>query len=139
VSFANTFVAVLLRSPAHRFLSGSTDLIRYVGARSGRTFTTPTQYVLDRDDLIIMVGRPETKSWWRNFVTPHNIDVLVRGRWISMVGEVVDGVAQPEHAARLVDIYVAHSPRAVRTLGGGVRVEQVRGAVFVVCRRPRST
>ena len=138
MSVANAAVAVLLRSPLHRVMSGSTDLIRYTGTRSGRTFVTPTQYVLDGDELIIMAGRPETKSWWRNFVTPHDMDVLLGGKWMAMVGEAVVGGDQPEYAARLLDAYLARYPRAARTLAGEAHAEQARRAVFVVC-RPRSS
>ncbi|HEX4983148.1 MAG TPA: nitroreductase/quinone reductase family protein [Ilumatobacteraceae bacterium] len=138
MSFANSAVVVLLRSPLHRVMSGSTDLIRYTGTRSGRIFVTPTQYVVDGDDLIIMAGRPETKSWWRNFVTLRDVDVLLRGKWVAMIGEAVLGVDQPEYAARLLDTYLARYPRAARSLGGDARAEQARRAVFVVC-RPRSS
>ena len=139
VKVANAAVAALLRSPLHRVMSASTDLIRYTGTRSGRSVVTPTQYVLDGDDLIIMAGRPETKSWWKNFVTPRDVDVLLCGKWVAMVGEAVVGADQPEHAARLLDTYLARSPRAARTLAGGTRAEQARRAVFVVCRPQSST
>jgi len=33
MAFANTIVLGLLRSPLHRIMSGSTDLIRYTGQR----------------------------------------------------------------------------------------------------------
>lgn len=53
----SVFVSGVLRSPAHRLLSGSIVLIRYTGRRSGRTITTPTQYVRSGDDVVILVGR----------------------------------------------------------------------------------
>ncbi len=42
VAVGNALVSAVLRSPLHWLLSGSTDLIRYTGWRSGREMTTPT-------------------------------------------------------------------------------------------------
>ena len=81
-TFANRAVALILRSPVHGVLSNRIQLIRYRGRRTGAEHTTPTQYVeLDPGQLAILVGRPETKRWWRNFVEPAHMDVLVRGSW----------------------------------------------------------
>lgn len=78
VNVANAVVATVLRSPVHQLLSRSLDLIRYRGRRSGAELTTPTQYARSGNDIVILVGRPETKTWWRNFRTDHDVDVLVR-------------------------------------------------------------
>jgi len=67
MSFANACAATLLRSPFHRLLSGSTDLIRYRGRRTGREITMPTQYAECGPDIVILVGQPDTKTWWQNF------------------------------------------------------------------------
>jgi hypothetical protein len=69
MSVGNAFVSTLLRSPFHRLLSGSTDLIRYRGRRTGREITMPTQYAEHGSDILILVGRPDTKTWWQNFRT----------------------------------------------------------------------
>jgi hypothetical protein len=29
----------------------------------------------------MLVARADTKTWWRNFCTPREVDVLVAGRW----------------------------------------------------------
>ncbi len=73
----NPVVRALLRSPAHRLLSGRVLLITYDGRRSGRTFTLPVQYVRDGADVVITVGWPEHKSWWRNF-EGDGADVVLR-------------------------------------------------------------
>jgi hypothetical protein len=116
-------------------LSGSTDVIRYRGRRSGRTYTTPTQYARRGDELIILVGRPDSKSWWKNFRENREIEILVKGRWLPMVGQAVVGSAEPQLAAPLVDAYLAALPRAGRALGpdDGHRAER---AALVLC-RPR--
>jgi hypothetical protein len=79
MSFANACVSTRLRSPLHRLLSGSTDLIRYRGRRTGRQVTLPTQYAEWGSGVVILAGRPDTKTWWQNFRTARDLDVLIRG------------------------------------------------------------
>ena len=95
----SVFVKAVLRSPFHRVLSGSTDVIRYTGRRSGRVITTPTQYASLGEDLVIMVGDPLAKKWWRNFTDERDLDVLVRGSWRPMRGRAILGAEEPETVA----------------------------------------
>lgn len=43
-------------------------VISYVGRRSGKTFTTPVNYRQVGDEIVIGVGLPDAKNWWRNFL-----------------------------------------------------------------------
>jgi hypothetical protein len=43
-------------------------IIRYVGRRSGRTFEIPVGYRRSGGNVMIGVGSPDAKSWWRNFL-----------------------------------------------------------------------
>lgn len=43
-------------------------MISYVGRRSGKTFTTPVNYRRIGDEVVIRVGLPSAKTWWRNFL-----------------------------------------------------------------------
>ena len=43
-------------------------VISYVGRRSGKTFTTPVNYRQAGDEIVIGVGLPDAKNWWRNFL-----------------------------------------------------------------------
>lgn len=132
----NAIVSSLLRSPLHRVLSSSTNLVRYIGRRSGRTFTTPTQYVRRGDDLIIAIARPETKTWWRNFRSDRDVEVLVQGRWLPMTGRAIVGADEPESVAPLLDAYLERFPRAQGAVAGGGGGSAARRAVIVWC-RPR--
>jgi len=129
-------VRAVLESPAHRLLSGSTDVVRYRGRRSGTEFSTPTQYARYGDDLVILVGKPETKRWWRNFRVDRNLDVLVQGQWLAMTGRAVVGADEPEVISPLLDTYLERFPKVAKHLGGGTREDQVNRAVVVWC-RPR--
>jgi len=134
VKVGSVFMSGVLRSPAHRLLSGSIVLIRYTGRRSGRTITTPTQYVRSGDDVVILVGRPESKTWWRNFLSDRDIDVLVQGQWLEMTARVGRGADQPDEVLPLLDGYLKRFPRAKASMGNGTLEDVVKRAVMVRCR-----
>jgi len=82
MSVANASVGLLLRSPLHPLLSAKVQLIRYTGRRSGAEHRTPTQYVeLEHDQVAILVGNPDRKTWWKNFDEGWALDLLIRGSW----------------------------------------------------------
>ena len=137
MSFANRVVATLLQSPLHRMMSGSTDLVRYRGRRTGRVFTTPTQYVRTGDQVIILVGRPWQKKWWRNFEEARELELLLAGEWVTMLGRAHVGLDDPELVRPLLRTYLERFPRATRALAGETESERVRNAVVVVCRPPK--
>jgi hypothetical protein len=61
------------------------------GRRTGQVVRFPVQYALDGDDLVVVPGHAERKSWWRNLQdldTP--LDVLYDGRWVAARAEIVD-------------------------------------------------
>ncbi|GAB3093624.1 hypothetical protein [Isoptericola nanjingensis] len=43
-------------------------IVRYTGRRSGREFAIPVGYRRRGDEVVIGVGMPDAKSWWRNFL-----------------------------------------------------------------------
>lgn len=132
----NRIVSAVLNSPAHRLLSSSTDVVRYRGQRSGNEFSTPTQYARHGDDLVIFVGRPQTKRWWRNFLVERDLEVLVQGRWLAMTARAVVGADEPETIGPLLDTYLERFPKVAEQLEGGTRQAQAKQAVMVWC-RPR--
>lgn len=129
VFLRDAVVGAVLRSPLHRLLSASTDLVRYTGRRTGRLVQTPTQYARDGDDVVILVGHPERKTWWRNFRSERDLEVLLARRWTPMTARAVVGEEDPALAQRLLEAYGGRFPRAV----SGLRAED---AVLVRC-RPR--
>lgn len=133
---ANSIVVAILTSPVHRLLSGKLDVIRYRGHRTGEQHVTPTRYVQQGDDLLIFVGRAETKAWWRNFRTDRDIEVLVRGRWQAMRARAVVGKDEPETMVPLLDGYLKRFPKVAKALEGESSHDRVRHAVMVVC-QPR--
>lgn len=87
MALSNAVVAGILRSPLHPVLSAKVQLIRYRGTRTGHDHVTPTQYAeLGDGTVMVLVGRPDTKTWWRNFRHPHPVDLLIRGTWLHGTG-----------------------------------------------------
>jgi hypothetical protein len=65
----NAPVAALANSPRFgRLVNGNIAMVTYTGRRSGKTFSIPVAYRRSGDDVIIGVGMPDAKTWWRNFL-----------------------------------------------------------------------
>ena len=85
----NPMVSWLLRSPLHRLISSSTMLSSYTGRESGRTYTTPVNYVWDGDTLLVV--SPRDRIWWKNLRVESPITVRVAGRDLRGVGRAYKG------------------------------------------------
>ena len=85
----NGLVLAVLRSPAHRLLSGMAIELSYTGRRSGRQFTLPVQYARDENRLLVAVQDPAAKAWWRNFRTPQEVTVRLRRKLHQGTARVV--------------------------------------------------
>jgi hypothetical protein len=86
----NPLVRALLRSPLHALLSRRLVLLRVTGRRSGRTFELPVGYVRDASGILVTVGAPEHKQWWRNIDGPTSITVVLRGHTRPGMAELLD-------------------------------------------------
>ena len=131
MALANSIVEKILTSPAHRILSGSTILIRYQGRRTGTEYTTPVQFAEAGVGLVVLVGKPETKTWWRNFADMGQIKVLRAGTRIPMTAHALRGVDDPDAVEPLLRSYALRFPKVVKSLDGNTLDERVRGAVVV--------
>ena len=95
----NPIVIRLLRSPLHGAMSKSTMLLTFTGLKSGRTYTTPVNYVRDGDELLAVGAREH--SWWKNLSGSAPVTVRVRRRNLRGIGEVVNrGNPSPWHHAQ---------------------------------------
>jgi deazaflavin-dependent oxidoreductase (nitroreductase family) len=98
----NGLILAILRSRAHRLLSGIVIELGYTGRRSGREYALPVQYARDGQRLVVVPQRASSATWWRNFLTPRPVSVRLRGQ----VHDATARVVQPEdpaweHDARL--------------------------------------
>ena len=109
-SLANLCVERALRSPLHGALDGSLTLLTYRGMRSGREITLPVQYARDGDQVVVLVGHPERKRWWRNFRGPREVRLRLDGRdWTGRGRLTADAWSREVYARRF-----PHAGRAAR-------------------------
>lgn len=87
----NPIVVALLRSPLHGAMSKSTMLLTYTGRKSGRTYTTPVNYVRNGDALLA-VGSQE-HSWWKNLRGGAPVTARVQGWDLEGEAEAFEGEA----------------------------------------------
>jgi hypothetical protein len=137
MSRSNAVVETVLASPAHRLLSGSLLLVRYVGTRSGREYRLPVQYADTQHGLVVVVGDPDRKTWWRNFLTMGQAQVLLRGRWVPVTAHALRGADDPDAVTPLLRAYAHRHPKVVKRLEGDTLDERVANAVVVWLRTVR--
>jgi len=111
----NPMVRALLRSPLHRLASGGLMLVTFTGRRTGTRHTIPVQYAQDGHDIVVVVGWPEKKRWWRNLVGGGEVEVRVRGETFSAHAEVVRGAEDPDRVAAARKRYLARFPKAAKS------------------------
>jgi hypothetical protein len=75
----NPMVRGLLRSPAHRLLSGRLLVITVTGRRTGRTHSFPVIYRQEAEAIRIVVGGAQWKQWWRNLRGGAPVSLRLRG------------------------------------------------------------
>jgi deazaflavin-dependent oxidoreductase (nitroreductase family) len=77
----NPWVGAILRTPVlHWILSPALMTLSYTGRRSGRRITLPVGYRQHGDEVAVLVSEARSKTWWRNFREPREVDVRLRGR-----------------------------------------------------------
>jgi deazaflavin-dependent oxidoreductase (nitroreductase family) len=120
----NAVVLAVLRSRAHRLLSGSAIELRYTGRRSGRQYVLPVQYARADDHLVVRPQRWEHATWWRNFRTPQPVTVRLAGRLHEGTARVVDPDDPDWRSAR--QTYATRWPRSARHGSGPLVVISLR-------------
>jgi len=108
----NAFVRALLRSPAHRLLSGSLVLIRVRGRRTGTLRTFPVMYAREGDSLWVVCGEADRKSWWRNLQEPAPVGLRLRGKEYRARGRAILGRREPAIATGGLAAWVRRFPKA---------------------------
>jgi deazaflavin-dependent oxidoreductase (nitroreductase family) len=84
----NPIVIWLLRSPLHELMGNSTMLITFAGRKSGKTYTTPVNYVWDDHSLLVV--SPRDRLWWRNLRGGALVTVYVRGQSMNSIGSAFE-------------------------------------------------
>ncbi len=128
---ANAVVETVLKSPLHRLMSGKFLLVQYLGARTGTEHTLPVQYADTHHGHVVLVGKADEKTWWRNFTAMGQVQVLHAGAWVPMTAHAFIGSEDPEAVTPLLRSYAARFPKVVKSLDGDTLEERVDRAVVV--------
>lgn len=105
----NTPMSWLLRSPLHSMISKNFMLITYRGRKSGKTFTTPVNYVCIGNELMVISLRH--RSWWRNLRGGARVSVRVQGQERQARGQAIE---EPQTVAAYLTRFLQESPHSAR-------------------------
>jgi deazaflavin-dependent oxidoreductase (nitroreductase family) len=105
----NPLMKWLLASPLHFFVSGNTMLITYKGRKSGKTFTTPINYLRNGDCLI--TTSLHQRVWWRNLRGGDSVELLIKRKALTAVPRVLEEQAAVEGA---LGAYFRLAPKVAR-------------------------
>jgi hypothetical protein len=110
----NPVVRLLLRSPLHPALGRSLVILSYQGRKTGRWHSLPCLYARDGQDLYVVPGQPDRKTWWRNLRQPTQVRLRLQGR--DREGTATAS-SDPEAVATGLRHYLARYPKAAKPLG----------------------
>lgn len=97
----NQLVLHLLGSSLGPVLPGNLVGLGVTGRRSGVVHRFPVQAAAGHDRLVVLPGRHERKTWWRNLDEQPEIELLRGGVWCTVRARVV----RPEDRGWLADRY----------------------------------
>jgi len=105
----------LLRSPLHGLISKGVMLVSVRGRKSGRTISTPTNYVRDGKSLWVISWRD--RKWWRNLRGGAEVRLLLAGEEVTGCGQVIE---EPGALAQSLMDYYRKVPNFARYVGIGL-------------------
>ena len=114
---ANPVVRPLLRSRFGRRLGRHLAVVHYRGRRTGNEHELVAQYVRNGNQVLIVPGQPQRKTWWRNFREPADIQLRLAGEDSRGRAFAVEGHDRPDDVAEDLRTYLARLPKVARTLG----------------------
>lgn len=74
----NTLMTWMLRTPGlQRLVGRGTALVTFIGAKSGKQYTTPISYRRDGESITFTSSR--ARRWWRNFESQPRVQLRLAG------------------------------------------------------------
>jgi deazaflavin-dependent oxidoreductase (nitroreductase family) len=84
----NPMMIWLLRSPLHGLISNHVMLLTVTGRKTGKSISTPINYLRDGDTLWVVSWRD--RKWWRNLRGGGEVQVLLADKAVQARGQVVE-------------------------------------------------
>jgi deazaflavin-dependent oxidoreductase (nitroreductase family) len=109
----NKIMIALLRSPLHGMLGGSMMLITFTGRKSGKTFTTPVNYlrVQDESGEYLLTTSQRDRTWWRNLRGGAPVTLRLNGKDVPARAKAYE---DPERVAALLTVLFHKSPQMAK-------------------------
>lgn len=140
--WVNGLMRLMLRTPlVQRLLGRMFALMTVTGARTGRRYTTPVQYLTHDGEVVVLSQRMRT--WWRNIRTRPEVEMRIEGALVHGLGRIA---SHAEARSVLADCLM-NEPRVAKFYGlepadsGAILAEDLerlleRVAVIVVTPQP---
>lgn len=130
----NIFMNWLLRSPLHGLLSKNFMLITVKGRKSGKAYTLPVAYARTEDQVIVLVGWAEKKTWWRNLIDGGTVELTIAGQTYNGKAQVLRKGQTAQGLLSALEVYCRKYPATARGRGvfpseqGGFKPSQLMQA-----------
>lgn len=105
----NPMMVLILKSPLHGMISKGTMLVSVTGRKSGKSISTPTNYLRDGNTLCVISWRD--RKWWRNLRGGAQVRVLLEGKSVEGHGQVIE---EEKSVAQSLFEYYKKVPQAAK-------------------------
>lgn len=116
-SKVNGVVEWMLHSSFSGLLDRSVMLISVKGRRTGREYTLPVNYVDDDEQIWVLPGHPDRKTWWRNLSAETPIRLRLRRMDLLATARAFRGDTDPATVVQGLRSYLRRFPRSARAVG----------------------
>ncbi len=130
----NPFLKAVLRSKWSRHWGGrKLAVMHYQGRRTTANNELVAMYAHRGNIVWILPGQADKKTWWKNFRTPGNVELLMEGELHRGTAIAVEGHSDPETVLIGLEVYLEVFPRVRKTIEkhGETLQEAARRTVIV--------
>jgi hypothetical protein len=109
----NTLMETILHLPViNRAISGMILVIKFIGRKSGKRYSTPVGYHREGDTVTILTKR--FRKWWHNFEDPAHVELRIAGQ--NRTGEAT-ALTDVETIVPIIAETVRRQPREAEIYG----------------------
>ena len=105
----NPIMSWMIRSPLHFMVSKNTMLMTYTGRKSGKSYTTPMNYLAM--DGALYTNSNRERIWWRNLRGGAQVTLRLKGEDVPARAEVIE---DPSAVAGYLNEYLEAAPQLAK-------------------------
>jgi deazaflavin-dependent oxidoreductase (nitroreductase family) len=124
----NPIMIWLLKSPMHGTVSKNIMLVTVTGRKSGKSISTPANYLRDGNTLWVISWRE--RKWWRNLRGGAKVRVLLAGKDLEGSGQIIE---EEQAVAKSLFEYYQKVPKIAKYVQIGL--EATGQPVYTDCER----